>query len=108
MKSLKKSPCSSAPSWVNWIARLLALAVVLGPVPSPGNPVLVGQWPGYARGNANGVFVTNNLAFIAADAGGLIIMDVSNPAHPVRVGGCDTSGSAGGVAVSGNYAYVTD
>ena len=27
---------------------------------------------------------------------------------PVRVGGYDTSGSALGVAVSGNYAYVAD
>jgi hypothetical protein len=33
---------------------------------------------------------------------------VSNPAHPVRVGGYDTGGMAWGVAVAGNYAYVAD
>jgi len=30
------------------------------------------------------------------------VIDVSNPANPQRVGGYDTSGSALGVAVSGN------
>jgi len=34
------------------------------------------------------------------------VIDVSNPANPLRVGGCDTSGGALGVAVSGNYAYL--
>ena len=36
------------------------------------------------------------------------MIDVSNPANCVRVGGYDTSGYAFGVAVSGNYAYVAD
>ena len=36
------------------------------------------------------------------------MIDVSNPANSVRVGGYDTSGFAYGVAVSGNYAYVAD
>jgi hypothetical protein len=38
----------------------------------------------------------------------LQVIDVSNPTNCVRVGGYDTSGSAYGVAVSGNYAYVAD
>ncbi|MBK9137541.1 MAG: hypothetical protein IPM17_02060 [Verrucomicrobia bacterium] len=33
---------------------------------------------------------------------------MSDPAHPVRVGGHDTPGWANGVAVSGHYAYVAD
>jgi hypothetical protein len=36
------------------------------------------------------------------------VIDVRNPAHCVRVGGYDTSGTALDVAVSGNYAYVAD
>src|SRR5262245_59486610 len=40
--------------------------------------------------------------------GGLAIIDVTSPANPQRVGGYDTSGSAMGVAGSGNYAYVGD
>ena len=38
---------------------------------------------------------------------GLQVIDVSNPAKCVRVGGVDTSGCFG-VAVSGHYAYVAD
>jgi hypothetical protein len=38
----------------------------------------------------------------------LQVIDVSNPANPQRVGGYDTSGTAYGVAVSGNYVYVAD
>jgi hypothetical protein len=41
-------------------------------------------------------------------AGGLQVIDVSDPANPQRVGGYDTSGEAQGVAVSGHYAYVAD
>jgi hypothetical protein len=38
----------------------------------------------------------------------LQVIDVSNPANPVDVGGYVTSGQANGVAVAGNYAYVAD
>jgi len=37
-----------------------------------------------------------------------MILDVSNPDQPQRVGGYDTSGDAFGVAVLGNYAYMAD
>jgi hypothetical protein len=47
-------------------------------------------------------------AYIADGFAGLHVIDISDPIHPVRVGGYDTSGYAGGVAVSGNYAYVAD
>ena len=36
------------------------------------------------------------------------MIDVSNPANPVRLGGCDASGSPYGVAVAGNRIYVAD
>jgi hypothetical protein len=42
----------------------------------------------------------------AVSLSALEIIDISNPANPQRVGGYDTSGSAYGVAVSSNYAYV--
>ena len=65
-----------------------------------------GSWPGYARGDAMGVFVTNGLAFVAQGAGGLGIFDVSTPASPRPLGGCGTSGSAARVQVVGHLAYV--
>jgi uncharacterized coiled-coil protein SlyX len=36
------------------------------------------------------------------------VIDISHPATPQRVGGYDTAGTAVGVAVAGNYAYVAD
>jgi hypothetical protein len=54
------------------------------------------------------VAVSGNYAYVVAGGSGLQVIDVSNPAHPQRVGGYDTIGAATGVAVSGNYAYVAD
>ena len=51
--------------------------------------------------------VSGNYACVADWGAGLQVIDVSNPANCVRVGGYDT-GFAVGVAVSGNYAYVAD
>jgi hypothetical protein len=45
---------------------------------------------------------------VAGDGSGLQIIDVSDPAGPARVGGCDTSGRASAVAVAGCYVYVAD
>jgi hypothetical protein len=36
------------------------------------------------------------------------VIDISNPAAPVRVGGYGTSGAAAGIAVSGRHAYAAD
>jgi hypothetical protein len=54
------------------------------------------------------VQVVGNLAYVADGRSGLQVLDVSNPAAPVRLGGYDTSGSAEGVQVVGNLAYVAD
>jgi len=39
-------------------------------------------------------------------SGGLEILDVSNPARPVRVGGCDVGVEAIAIRVAGRYAYL--
>jgi hypothetical protein len=60
-------------------------------------------------GIAKAVALSGNHAFVADYTGGLQVIDVSDPANCVRVGGYDTPGSAHGahaVAVSGNYAFV--
>ncbi|MCX5672060.1 MAG: LEPR-XLL domain-containing protein, partial [Planctomycetota bacterium] len=55
------------------------------------NPTLLGK---VALAGASDVAISGNLAYVAAGAGGLEIIDVSNPAAPVRLGGYDTSGNA--------------
>ena len=84
-------------------ALTLGLLVVCGQI--RGDEVRVervGEWPGWPRGNAIGVTVSGNYAYVAHGVWGLQVIDVSDPANPRRVGGYDTSGYARGVAVSGN------
>ncbi|MBD2141411.1 DUF4347 domain-containing protein [Anabaena sp. FACHB-1250] len=72
-------------------------------------PTLVGN---YDTGNARGVQVVGNYAYVA-DRDSLQIIDISNPTTPTLKGNYDTSDdyfsdSADGVQVVGNYAYVAD
>lgn len=82
-------------------------------VSNPGNPKRV---VGYdTRGYAEAVAVSGSYAYVVGDrrwtgsnyVGFFEVVDVSNPANPQRAGGY-TGLAAGGVAVSGNYAYVAD
>jgi hypothetical protein len=66
------------------------------------------KWPAYSRGPAHAVAVQGDYAYVAASEGGLIVIDIRDPANPQPAGGCQTSYSAYGVAVVGNYAYVAD
>jgi formylglycine-generating enzyme required for sulfatase activity len=77
-----------------------------GPLTLGMDPVRVGGYD--TAGNAYGVAVAGNYAYVADYAAGLQVIDIGTPANPQRVGGYDTVGWALGVAVSGNYAYVAD
>ena len=59
-------------------------------------------------GNAEGVEIVGNYAYVADGGGGLQIIDISNPAAPTLVGNYDTYGNAEDVEIVGNYAYVAD
>jgi hypothetical protein len=75
----------------------------------PVNPVLKGSCP-ITGGNANGVFVKDDYAYVAAGTGGLKVIDVSDPALPAVVGeiaGADVS-DARKVLVKADYAFVSD
>ena len=73
---------------------LLAICFVAGVAPTyaaPASlqPLLQGKWP--SSGNARGVTVSGNYAYVADLFAGLQVIDVSNPTNCVRVGGYDTS-----------------
>jgi hypothetical protein len=90
---------------------LLLEGLATGAAPPHLQPLLQGKWPSYARGPANDVQVVGNRAYVAlqyGEHGELAILDVSNPASPVQLGGYDTSAWAYSVAVSGSVAYVAD
>jgi len=59
-------------------------------------------------GQAYGVFVAGNYAYVADGDQGLQVIDVSDKVTPGAPVNEDTSGTAYGVFVSGNYAYVAD
>ena len=68
-----------------------------------------GTVSGSGLGEANGLDVVGNLAYVAArDDDALTIVDVSNPAAPAIVGSVSDGNLNGAenVVVSGNYAYV--
>ncbi len=48
------------------------------------------------------VAVSGDHAYVAAAGAGLLVADVSDPAHPVEVGSLDTPGYAQGVTVAGD------
>jgi hypothetical protein len=52
--------------------------------------------------------ISGGYVYVANESAGIQMIDVANPAGPVRVGGYDTSGCAFGVALSRNHAYVAD
>ena len=57
-------------------------------------------------GQAYGVAVSGNYAYVADWSAGLRVISVSDPAHPVQVGYHGTADLAYDVAVVGDYAYV--
>ncbi|HQT96148.1 MAG TPA: hypothetical protein PK435_16090, partial [Thermoanaerobaculaceae bacterium] len=54
------------------------------------------------------VVVVGTVAYLADGDGGLVLVDVANPAVPMQLGAYDTAGIAWDVAVSGTLAYVAD
>ncbi|MBI1800177.1 MAG: hypothetical protein HYR71_00930 [Chloroflexi bacterium] len=71
-------------------------------VSTPANPLPLGSVRG--TGGTNRVVVVGNYAYLA-DWGGLNIVDISDPYHPVTVGIFPMG--ATDVSVSGSYAYFT-
>ena len=68
------------------------------------NVELVGQ----VGGDANAVAVQSAYAYVGVGPR-LVILDVSDPAHPAVVGRTGVlPGAVSGVAVAGDYAYVAD
>jgi hypothetical protein len=82
---------------------LLLNALAVGAGQPRLEPLLQGRW----AGSAYDVEVVGNRAYVTRGYPGWSILDVSNPASPVRLGGYD-AGWAWGVAVSGTVAYVAD
>ena len=60
------------------------------------------------NGEAKGVAVVGNFAYIADSNSGLAIIDITDPSKPLNPIYMDTNGTARSVTVVGNFAYVAD
>jgi hypothetical protein len=89
-------------AYVTFSARLLVFDVS-----DPDHPALLGRSVVFPAG-VGGIALAGGYAYLAGTAAGLHVVDVHDPAHPVRVGGCDTPGAAYAVAVAGSHAFVAD
>lgn len=58
--------------------------------------------------NAQNVYVSGDLAYVADGRGGLIVIDITNPAAPYIAGIYDTPGYANNVHVDGDLAFIAD
>ena len=70
------------------------------------NPELLGSYD--TDGEVWGVTVVGDLAYVADQDYGLVILDVSNRSDPHKVGEYQTNEFTRGVAVDGNYCYLAE
>lgn len=54
------------------------------------------------------IYIQNDLAYIALDIKGFLIVDIGDPHQPVQLGYIDTPGAAASISVQGNVAYIAD
>lgn len=73
----------------------------------PTTPVVLARYTPPA-GWARAVKLIGNLAYVATGAGGIEIVDLSNPASPVLRGSLITPGSANDLEVENGVAYIAD
>jgi len=93
-----------ALAFISLVFPLGCMQMPTAPPPNPPaySPTLVGSYD--TPGNAIGIFVSGSLAYVTDGAGGMHIIDVSNPTDPVKLS--TYSGLSDYVVVYGNYAYL--
>jgi hypothetical protein len=74
-------------------------------ISTPENPAIIGTVN--TPGDGSAISLSGNNIFMADGYSGLQVIDVSNPTS-IFIGSAATSTWAQGIAISGNYAYVTE
>lgn len=70
------------------------------------NPHEIGYYQ--TTGQANGVYILDNYAFIADGEKGLRIIDVNDLNNPFEIAYYDTPGTSNGIYIENNYAFIAD
>ncbi|UCG31125.1 MAG: T9SS type A sorting domain-containing protein [candidate division WOR-3 bacterium] len=77
-------------------------------VANPLNPSIIGSCYILSTGLGYDVDVKGDYAYLADDAGGLRVIDISNASNPVEIGYYINPEHAWAIEVLGSYAYVVD
>jgi len=88
------------------VLRLSLLLAGVAPAADSLNVRLVGRWDSLPHHFSYGVAVQGSYAYVADYVGGLRVISIADPAHPIEVGYCDPAGHASGVSVVDDIAYV--
>lgn len=87
--------------------KLVLALVAVSPTAVTGSGTLesLGRWPGHPRGAVSGIHAADGRAYLNLEWGGVLIVDVSQPALPVPLGAVDVpgSGTANGFDISGDW-----
>ncbi|NPD89133.1 MAG: hypothetical protein HGN29_10440 [Asgard group archaeon] len=75
-------------------------------IQNPTKPKIISDFE--INGGAFGIFVKDDIAYVAAAGQGLFITDVSDPANPTLLGHENGGGISNNVYVSGDYAYISN
>ncbi len=74
----------------------------------PTNPVEVGMLTPTPADATRAIAIVGEYAYAVGWVGGLHVIHIADPAHPVQVGNYDTPGFAVAVAAAGDYVYIAD
>ncbi|MFB3908221.1 MAG: FlgD immunoglobulin-like domain containing protein [Candidatus Eisenbacteria bacterium] len=103
--SLETSACDI--DVVGSYAFLAARRFAVFDVSNPADPELVANIPTSAESRARKGIVSGDYAYVADEAAGLVVIDVSSPRNPVVVRTVGVDGGAYAVGVSGDHAYLS-
>jgi hypothetical protein len=69
--------------------------------------MLLGEWPGYIRGNPRAVAVRGSAAYVAIGDGGLLVLDIQNPRDVRVLGSIPLPSATYDIQLKDNFAFVT-
>jgi hypothetical protein len=97
---------------VSWKTSLLCSFLALQSITGWGQGQVrltqVGKWPAwpeYTRGDARALQAVGNYLYVALGAGGVAVLDISNPANPVRTSTYEMSDTYN-LVMTGDYGYL--
>src|SRR4051812_39203582 len=90
--------------WTAWL--LVTVGIASETVGQSLQVTPLGQWPDYLRMPPGQVVVSGDHAYLGFSPGGVQVINISNPAFPVRVGLLASSNAVSDLAVSRSHIWI--